>query len=93
MLDYNRGIVPKIECRECAAKFEAKKDAHAFCCAACRNAWENRRMLRGAHVYDLLMTMIHIKGAKGQWSKLVKLAQQWKREDKEDRDGRISWRP
>lgn len=50
-------------------------------------------MLRGAHVYDLLMTMIHIKGAKGQWSKLVKLAQQWKREDKEDRDGRISWRP
>jgi len=42
-------------CRECGGTFSAKSYNMDFCGADCRRVFNNRRMTRGAVLYDLLM--------------------------------------
>lgn len=42
-------------CKECAAPFTSRQYNAEFCGNPCRAAFNNRRMKRGAALYDLLM--------------------------------------
>lgn len=42
-------------CRECGEGFKSRQYNAEFCGGPCRKAFNNRRMQRGAAVYDLLM--------------------------------------
>jgi len=43
-------------CRECGAIYTASDLAQEFCRPACRVAWNNRARLRGAKLYEAVMT-------------------------------------
>lgn len=43
-------------CRECGAVYTATDLAQEFCRPACRIAWNNRARLRGARLYEAVMT-------------------------------------
>ncbi|MBP2297984.1 hypothetical protein [Azospirillum picis] len=43
-------------CRECGAAYKATDLAQEFCRPACRIAWNNRARLRGAKLYEAVMT-------------------------------------
>ncbi len=87
-------------CRECGEPFEAKRTDAEFCPgASCRRDWNNRRLQRGAELYDLFMTIRYerqlIKKMKedgfNTWTIACRLAMHWKIEDERDRDGRRSY--
>lgn len=88
-----------IICRECGQPFEAtnrgRGSAPIFCAEACKKTFNNRRMLRGARLYDLFMLCRYQRGvaqARGVWALVCEVARQWRDEDKRERGGRPSWR-
>ena len=86
----------RITCRECAAVFEANNANSAFCCRDHRNSFGNRRMQRGAVLYDLFMAQRYERNAAraaGIWSVMCRLGEEWREEDRQKRSGRPSWRP
>lgn len=82
-------------CAECAETYTSGK-AHAdFCSAACRKAWNNRRALRGAELYDLLMALRYDRAAASKlkvWRAVCRLASGFRDDDLAARAGRQSWR-
>jgi hypothetical protein len=81
-------------CRECGGAFQAKRATQEFCCAACRRVFNNRKMVRGAALYDLVMVMRHNRAAAkdlGAWTLLCRMAAAFKAVDDRDRNGRRSW--
>lgn len=83
------------ECAECGLEFRAEKPHAEFCCAEHRKAFNNRRMTRGAVVYDLFMALRYERKAAQKlrtWFMLCRLAMDFRREDRNERDGRKSWR-
>jgi len=87
-------------CLECGAAFIARRTAaegeSLFCSTPCRKAFNNRRMTRGAQVYDLFMALRYQRGVAklyGVWTILCRVAQDWREEDVRERAGRVSWRP
>lgn len=82
------------ECNECGETFQAKRREAEFCGDKCRKAYHNRRMTRGAELYDMLMTMRFDRGhAKDEqlWSHLCAVASAYRDADKAQRGGRRSW--
>lgn len=82
-------------CFECAGKFEALRPEAEFCGRECRNRWGNRRLQRGAELYDLFMaSRFELEEAKSfkVWRELNRLASRFRAEDQEERAGRPSWR-
>lgn len=80
-------------CLECGGAGSAAGD---FCGSACRKSWNNRRMVRGAELYDLFMALryerrtsypLHLFGV------ICRAAALFRAEDLAERDGRRSWRP
>jgi len=70
--------------RECGISYEARRATREFCGAACRRAFNNRRMLRGADLYDLFMALrFDRENAKrsGAWSLMRRMAAHFKAED------------
>lgn len=89
---------PKREliCLECATPFQSV-EAHAeFCCTAHRQSWNNRRMKRGAQLYDLVMAMRFDRGLAAKlsigWTLICTLASAYRDADNALRGGRRSWR-
>lgn len=83
-----------MNCQECGGPFEALRAHKRFCKQGCQTAFNNRRFRRGAQLYDLFMTLRYERKLAGKlsvWSKACRLAQDWRREDNERRDGRKSW--
>ena len=81
-------------CRECGNHFLAKRTTREFCSAACRAAHNNRRAIRGALIYDLLMTWRFDRGdGKDSAARdlMGRAAAAFKAEDDRDRDSRQSW--
>lgn len=81
-------------CLECGLPFMARQADAEFCGLACRKAWNNRRLLRGAELYDLFMALrwdrraatgLHV------FTALSRLAAGFRREDTQERSGRRSW--
>ncbi|MDP4024428.1 transcriptional regulator [Methylobacterium sp. NEAU 140] len=83
-------------CLECGTPFTPRKSDAEFCAAGCRQSWNNRRLQRGAEVYDLLMALrwdravatgLHV------FTALSRMAAGFRRQDIAERDGRRSWTP
>lgn len=79
-------------CADCGAVAPAGAD---FCTPACRHAFNNRRRLRGAELYDLYMAHRFerpVAKALGLLQAMNRLASDFRAEDVEKRSGRKSWR-
>jgi hypothetical protein len=79
-------------CLECGAESVAKG---SFCGTRCRMAFNNRRLQRGAELYDLYMAhRFERKTARqlGLFQAINRLASNWRQEDIAMRAGRKSWR-
>jgi hypothetical protein len=88
--------VRTFECLECGASFDSTATYVEFCCEAHRKAWNNRRAMRGAEIYDLLMAVrydrhraTHLK----LWTLLCRMAALCRAADFSERQGRRSWSP
>lgn len=73
-------------CRECGKPLSTDRKANTeFCGTPCRIAWRNRRMSRGADLYDAFMAMRFDRAAakdKGLWALMCRMASTWNEEDK-----------
>lgn len=87
---------PARPCLECGGAMAHGAAPASFCATACRKAWNNRRAIRGAELYDLVMalrfdralaTRLHL------WRIVCRMASAFRREDHQQRDGRRSWAP
>lgn len=84
-------------CLDCGAAFvPAPALRKAFCCNDCCMRWNNRRLRRGAQLYDLYMahrfdrpTAVRLR-VLGMMNRLASI---WRDEDRRERDGRASWPP
>ncbi|MDR3495332.1 MAG: transcriptional regulator [Ancalomicrobiaceae bacterium] len=84
-----------IECLECGLPVNNPL-AHGFCSTRCRKAWNNRRMVRGAEFYDLLMALWCERGAAKKahvFGLIWRIAKRLRQEDVDQRAGRRSWQP
>lgn len=82
-------------CDECGDAYEALSPSSDFCSAMCRTAFNNRRRVRGAEMYDLVMALRYERGISkllGVWSVLCRMAAAFREEDRAERAGRKSWR-
>jgi hypothetical protein len=81
-------------CAECGQEFTSIRRWAEFCSPACRSAFNNRRNVRGAQVYDLLMALRYERDEAtrlGVWTDLTRLAAHYKLQDERERAGRKSW--
>jgi len=84
------------ECLECGRRFTRLPfQGREFCSTPCRQNWNNRRLQRGAELYDLYMAHRFERAeAKnlGVFQAINRLASDYRAEDRERRSGRRSWR-
>lgn len=83
------------ECQECGTAFQSKKQA-LFCCTPCRLSFNNRRMQRGAELYDLFRSLRRERAEAKRlniWTQICRLELQWQTEDDKQRPGRRSYMP
>jgi hypothetical protein len=76
-------------CRECRAKFTAQRATKEFCSTACRQAFNNRKMIRGAAIYSLAMEWRADRSDKTALNLLCRLLAEFRSDD--ERAGRRSW--
>lgn len=83
------------QCLECGEGFSSVSAHAEFCCAEHRKAWNNRRMIRGAELYDLWMIVRYERGlarVKAVMNLMSSLARAYRDADRTLRGGRRSWR-
>lgn len=73
-------------CRECGKPLDTSRKGNTeFCNTACRISWRNRRMSRGADLYDAFMALRFDRADakdKGLWALMCRMASAWNEEDK-----------
>ena len=82
-------------CLECGCHLVPSAKEREFCSPAHRLAWNNRRLQRGAALYDLYMAHRFERAdaqARGVFQAINRLASDYRAEDRERREGRRSWR-
>lgn len=82
-------------CLNCGESFERGRKPAEFCSRKCANLWNNRRLTRGAELYDLLMIQRFDRDEATKhkvWTALTRLTRQYRDEDIRERGGRRSWR-
>jgi len=80
-------------CWECGCELHLKRPGN-FCCTAHRKDFNNRRLTRGAEIYDLFMELRYNRAngkAKGIWSEMCSRGSAYRDADKHYREGRQSW--
>jgi hypothetical protein len=88
--------VKTFECLECGKPVVSTAVNAEFCCSACRKAWNNRRMVRGAELYDFMMVLRYDRGrakALRIWTLMCRLVALFREDDHNVRAGRRSWSP
>lgn len=83
-------------CRECVVSFTPTRITEHFCSTACRRAFNNRRAMRGAELYDLFRAVRRDRSQAKQarlWTDLCRLEECWQEEDERERPGRRSYVP
>lgn len=83
-------------CIECGETFNPKAAHQDFCRTSCKSAFNNRRLLRGAEIFDLIMILRYerpIAKALKVWKLICRLTAAYREEDTRQRAGRHSWRP
>lgn len=87
--------MPRItHCRECGLELKDKKPGALFCTPEHRKAFNNRRMIRGAEMYDLIMAQNYERELRSPLelqTLISRLARAARDSDKFLRDGRKSW--
>ncbi|RWQ35508.1 MAG: transcriptional regulator [Mesorhizobium sp.] len=87
--------MPRLDaCLECGEPFE-RAPSREFCSVKCRKDWNNRRMKRGAELYDLYMAhRFDRANAKDLrvFQAINRMASNFREEDRTERAGRQSWR-
>lgn len=81
-------------CLECGASSESTAANAEFCCTNCRKAWNNRRAMRGAELYDLVMVWRFDRTrskALSIWTLLCRMASLFRADDVKHRNRRRSW--
>ena len=83
------------QCLECGTEIK-RKTSHGrpvkFCSTEHRKAWNNRRMTRGAILYDEIMKWRFDRANnKDAVTTMAQIASMFRDNDKRDRDGRRSW--
>lgn len=84
------------DCLECSAPSSSPAANAEFCSTPCRKAWNNRRLTRGAELYDLMMVCRFDRGrakALRIWTLMCRLVSTFRAEDRRERQGRRSWSP
>lgn len=79
-----------IACQECGKPVERRRIEQTFCCTPCRQRFNNRRMQRGAELYDLFRAMRRERTEAARldvWTMMCRLEKQWNDEDA----GRKTW--
>ena len=88
-------MTDQLICFECnTAITERSRKNRMFCGPECRQSFNNRRMQRGAQLYDLFMAQRFERAdAERQqvWSAMCRLGMRWRDEDIEERGGNQSW--
>lgn len=82
-------------CLNCGVRFTRGARRPSFCSRKCVRAFNNRRMTRGAVLYDLVMVTRYERDAAKRhkvWRTINRLAARYRDEDHAERDGRRSWR-
>jgi hypothetical protein len=82
-------------CLECGDPFESQRTFGGFCCPAHRADFNNRRMKRGAEIYDLVMAWRYQRGLDrllGLRKLVCRMAAAFREQDHAEREGRRSWR-
>ena len=82
-------------CMECGIAFTSTEHTADFCMPAHRQTFNNRRLQRGAELYDLFMASRYQRALSKVlrvMTMLYRMAQDFRRQDREERDGRPSWR-
>lgn len=83
-------------CPECGSAIESRQAGKEFCSQQCRQSFNNRRMQRGAEMYDLFRALRRERGeAKtlNLWTQMCRLELKWQTEDDQQRPGRRSYMP
>lgn len=84
--------LPLVSCRECGTPIAGRRAGSVFCRTKCKSDWNNRRRMRGADMYDLIMAMrFDREAAEGAYSLLSQFASRCRDADKANRAGRKSW--
>lgn len=82
-------------CSECGEGYIAHRAHGDFCSRACRRVWNNRRSVRGAELYDLVMALRFDRAMATKfkvWKLICRMASGFRDEDERERTGRQSWR-
>lgn len=86
-----------IECLECGnPSGRGNQPEKLFCCTSCRLAFNNRRMQRGAEIYDLFRVLRREPDEAKRlnlWTQICRLELAWQTEDEKNRQGRKSYMP
>jgi hypothetical protein len=88
-----RAVRPRC-CLECGEPFAATRIGEDFCGTPCRKSFNNRRLVRGAEIYDLFMALRYQRPLAEKlklWTALCRAAAGYRREDDRERAGRPSW--
>lgn len=83
-------------CLECSAPLSGRRKGQEFCSTAHRQAFNNRRMQRGAELYDLFRALRRERStakAMNLWTQICRLELGWQMEDEKKRPGRRSYMP
>lgn len=86
----------KRDCRECGTCYTTPTARKKFCSVPCEKAFNNRRMRRGAILYDLFMASRYQTrefSATELRSIYQRLGMRFREEDVNERAGRHSWLP
>lgn len=80
-------------CRECGASTarEGRGRPKVFCSKTCRMKWHNRRLQRGAELYDFVMSWRFERDQADTLGQITRLASAYRDADKKLRAGRPSW--
>lgn len=83
-----------VVCLECGGNVITTAANAEFCSTPCRKAWNNRRAMRGAELYDLVMVWRFDRSrskALRIWTLLCRMAMLFREDDMHQRAGRRSW--
>ena len=91
-LSGHKKMAAPATCRECGAPLQARRATREFCGASCRRRFNNRRALRGADLYDVVMSLRIDRDKSGAaLSLLCKMVARFRDIDRREREGRRSW--
>ena len=82
-------------CLECGEPCGSRARRADFCSSPCRKAFNNRRMTRGAELYDLVMANRYdreLATELGVYTLITRMTLKFHEQDEKERAGRKSWR-